>query len=353
MGRMPRLPAVAARRAAAECAPAGNGLRDSPRMVAQREQLIAAFGSGIRRAPGGAGLAVQMKPIRSGGAIAGDYDGLNGLESSYQSSWETEKKSVGVSYRMTNARTAAHLAMPDAVAHAHVSANGSVIAGVGLKEQPGAGGAQWIAPKALDPVSAAELTQDMRAQAPNPRQVTNIRKVSMATDAWDDPPHQPGPQAKVVETIYVALPGGFVERKKLDAALIYDIHTGDYRAHDMYASEAEAAVAANLIPMPKRAKPLAAPTATAESDEEDKDDGHRFEATHEAESAPPDADDKLARDQEKRRKKRERQKQRKRAAETATQVQAEVEPSDGAPPAATGIWSYIDWVVGLMRSGRT
>src|SRR5687767_3186547 len=200
-------------------------------------------------------LSLQLKEIKSSdGTIKGEYDGLSTLESSYQSEWEDEKKAVGVSYWMTNAREPNGTPVGRGVAHAHVKGNGKVIAGVSAKRRPGGGPtARWVPPSELSSATASELTAEMLALSPTPQEITNIRKVSMVTNTWN-PPHQSVPgvttPTKLNETVYIAEPGGFVQEKKLSAEFIYAAASGRYLSKDMYATPEEAEAAGLLMPMP-------------------------------------------------------------------------------------------------------
>jgi hypothetical protein len=200
---------------------------------------------------------VQLKDLRKqDDSVVGSYDGLGGLESSYKSSWEGQKKSTGVSYFLQNARKPGGVVAPNgipvptAVAHAHVKDNGATIAGVSVKEAPGQQGAQWIPPKELSAQTRAELVNEMETQTPTPSEVTNIRKVSMVTGNWIAP-HLPGDDAGTLkERVYRALPGGFVESASLPVDQIYDAATGQYQP-DLYRTKQEAQSAAETMPWPE------------------------------------------------------------------------------------------------------
>jgi len=299
-------------------------------------------------------ITLQLKSIKQGDNVVGEYDSLGGLESSYQSSWEGEKKSVGVSYHMVNARRMpGNVPVATAVAHAHVTRNGQLIDGVSVKDAPGGGGGQWVRPDALNSTTKAEIINDMKAQTPNPIEVTNIRKVSMVTGHWT-PPHQSVPTTNVFETIFIALPGGFVEEKKVSADLIYDIATGKYLKTDMYATKKEAQEAADRMPEPVAATPV--PTTADAPDsteaEEEEETGETTVTTEGVDKAAVASSKKA----EKRRRQRERQK-----AMKATATSESVEPSStpaettATPPVqaqAGGLTAklreWIDWIYSEM-----
>ena len=197
-------------------------------------------------------LDIQRKDIKdTNSTIVGEYDGLGALESSYQSTYENEKKSVGVSYFLANARDNNGVQKPNAVAHAHVKGNGKSIEGISVKHNPGNLGAQWVAPNDLHQVTTSELRGEMERAQPSPLEITNMRKVFIVTGNWQNPPHQPGDDpgpSKLTETVYIVGADGFVEeRRRLSADLIYDVATGRYRQDNMFASKAEADAAARLI----------------------------------------------------------------------------------------------------------
>lgn len=285
-------------------------------------------------------LNLQRKAIKDGDAEVGQYDALAGLESSYQSKWEKEKKSVGVSYHMSNAEKTDGTKLPRAVAHAHVTGNGQNIAGISVKSSPGGGGAQWVSPHSIHPATRAEILSDMQAQTPNPFEVTNIRKVSMVTGTWNAP-HDPVPTvSKLNETIYIAEPGGFVSPKTISVALIYDINTGKYKRGDMFATEDEAQKAANKMPMPAPT-PKAAPVKPAPA---------------KVEPAPIGPTEAELKKRAKNAAKRQRQKEAARASKSRPSAETETEEAEGGEeveettattPAVSeqtaGLWAWLTW----------
>lgn len=165
--------------------------QEAPAGSQPRSRLMApggsAFGLGqpppVLRQP----LVVQLKDIKKAdGTTVGKYDALNGLESSYKSSFEG-KKEVGVSYHLQNAKDAANTSKPTAVVHAHVKDAGRDIVGVSVKDAPGPGGGQWVAPASLAPATAGALRTEMEGQAPSPQNVYRIRQVARETGTWTAP----------------------------------------------------------------------------------------------------------------------------------------------------------------------